>query len=716
MKKNQLSRRDFLKGAAAGALGVAATGLLGACSPAAETTAAETQAATMDVLETTTAAAAYTSPETTSPAETVPAPEASAPASLPQGVPAWLGLEPQIGYEQVVAAYDTEVLVVGSGSAGWPAFAAALENGANAILAERLNALSSPKGDIGSIGSRKQLESIQNDPSLAIDRHEVVKDIVRYSANDIDSRLWYIWADESAETLDWYTDLLEAHDYTMWHEAGIGNASGGNRDKAYATGHSQAANSENTPAVSEVLKNYTEGLGGQILLETTLEKLVKDEKGRVTGAICTNADGDYILINASKGVIIATGGYSGNTEMLRQRQPLALKLASRQGSADNGSGIKAALWAGAHMQDTALSMFFNRTAILPTEVSGYETKGQNFWFGEQPFLKVNLRGERFTNESGLYEYMTHTVQYQPDYTYCDIWDSTFVEDCERFEMVGCCRLFPFPNGAPSNWTMERAIEKNEELIEKGYIQVADTLEELAQKLNIPVETFVKTVERYNELEAKGHDDDFGKVAYRLSRLDTPPYYGVRASAWHLCTLDGVLINTKMQALDEHMEPIPGLYVCGDASGGTFAHVYPNLCTGLACGRSMTFGRRAGRIAAASEPAAIAPVEIGGPEASRKNQAAAGDGNGAYSATATGMGEITVTITFADGVVSDVVIDASHETAGDGYGQAAAPKLAEAIKAANSPVVDAVAGASITSSAVVKAAKDCFAQAGVAFTE
>lgn len=133
----------------------------------------------------------------------------------------------------------------------------------------------------------------------------------------------------------------------------------------------------------------------------------------------------------------------------------------------------------------------------------------------------------------LYESLTHSVQFQKDYTYCDIWDSTFVEDVDRFEMLGCSRLELFDNGAPSNWTLERAWEAIEKLIEDGYVVKADTLEELAQKLGLPVENFLRTVERYNGFEAQGHDDDFGKVAYRLSRIDTPPYYGVRCSAWHL---------------------------------------------------------------------------------------------------------------------------------------------------------------------------------------
>ena len=225
-----------------------------------------------------------------------------------------------------------------------------------------------------------------------------------------------------------------------------------------------------------------------------------------------------------------------------------------------------------------------------------------------------------------------------------------------------------------------------------------------------MENFLRTVERYNGFEAQGHDDDFGKVAYRLSRIDTPPYYGVRCSAWHLCTLDGVIINTDMRALNTNHDPIDGLYVVGDASGGTFSGVYPNLCTGLAAGRSMTFGRRAGRIAACSDAANIPAVEIGGEAAAAP--AAAGDGNGTYTANATGMNDVSVTITFENGVATDVIVDTSGETAG--IGKELGEKFAAAIKTGNTPNVDAVSGATLTSNAVRKAAASCFEQAGVAY--
>lgn len=235
---------------------------------------------------------------------------------------------------------------------------------------------------------------------------------------------------------------------------------------------------------------------------------------------------------------------------------------------------------------------FNRCAVKPDETAGYKTTGEWFWFGEQPFLKVNLKGERFCNESGPYEFMLHSMEMQPGHTYCDIFDANNKQYTEQFQEVGCCRLWPFDNGAISNRDYDSCWQSNEELIEKGYIIKADTLEELAKGLNIPEDTFVETVKRYNELCAKGKDEDYGKAPHRLTPVDTAPFYGVRTVAWHLTTLDGIRINTNMQVIDKNGDPIEGLYATGDCSGGFFANNYPNLFTGLACGRTMTFARHA----------------------------------------------------------------------------------------------------------------------------
>ena len=140
---------------------------------------------------------------------------------------------------------------------------------------------------------------------------------------------------------------------------------------------------------------------------------------------------------------------------------------------------------------------------------------------------------------------------------------------------------------------------NDDLQKQGYIVEADTVEELAEKLGLPVDAFTATVERYNELAAKGEDEDFGKEGYRLSTLQQAPFYGVRqAGGYLICTIDGIQIDDNMHAIDQDFKAIPGLYVIGDMSGNYFSGSYPSLMGGAAAGRSATFGRLAGQNAAA----------------------------------------------------------------------------------------------------------------------
>jgi len=251
------------------------------------------------------------------------------------------------------------------------------------------------------------------------------------------------------------------------------------------------------------------------------------------------------------------------------------------------------------MDETHASMLFDRSCLKPDAVTSMDAECAMFWMGSQPWLKVNLNGERFANEGGgVYDYILHAASHEPSNTYCTIFDSNYPTWAEKFDMHGCSRLFPFDNGAPSNFQMKTIQGMNQKMIEDGFIQQADTIEELAQKLNIPADKLAATVKRYNELYDKGVDEDFGKEWFRLSRIDTPPYYGVRQCGRLLCTMDGIIIDTQFRALREDGTAIEGLYVIGNDSGGYYATMYPNQSTGNACGRTVTFGRMVGRQLAA----------------------------------------------------------------------------------------------------------------------
>lgn len=250
------------------------------------------------------------------------------------------------------------------------------------------------------------------------------------------------------------------------------------------------------------------------------------------------------------------------------------------------------------MAEVHTAMAFDRVAVKPDELGGSETTGSLFWMGSNPWLKVNLNGERFTNEAAPYDHILNSTLTQPGHTVVDIWDSDYEKYLEQFDIHGCARVFPFDNGAPTNMTLEATKDINEGLIKNGYIVVTDTIEELAEGLGLPAETLKKTVERQNENYDAGIDPNFGKDAHHLSAIRTAPFYGVRTSGYMLCTLDGITINENFQAVDDNGKAIEGLYVTGVDSGSYYAYTHPNMSTGNCCGRSVTFGRMIGKALAA----------------------------------------------------------------------------------------------------------------------
>ena len=508
----------------------------------------------------------------------------------------WLGEAPVIEEAEIAETIDTEVLVIGAGHSGSFAACSAVENGAKTLLIEKMNhdMASGMRDTLAALNSRQQVENNDNP-----DRDEVVRYICDWSQGYAKRSLVELWADLSGETMDWLTDRIAETDRLRGFRHEVDENNPVDNYKAYDVGHSIQFGEEYYEQLSmDILLEYAAGLGLEVRYETPMVKL-EEKDGRVSGVIAKNAEGQYIRINASKGVILCAGGYSGNKEMMQALQPWSLEQCCINYSKPGvkGEGIKACLWVGAAMDSTHTAMIFDRGAIKPDE-EGSVSDGQLFWMGSQPFLSVNLRGERFMNEYMPYDYVLHAASGQPSHTYCTVWDSTYAEDIERFATHGCSRLFPHVNGADPVFPLAMVEGMNADLMERGYIVTADTLEELASKLNIPVETFLATVERYNALAADGKDVDFGKEPYRLSTLDTPPYYGVRqAGGYLICTMDGIRINEQMHAIREDGSQIDGLYVCGDASGSFFHGSYTNLLGGMAAGRSATFARLAGKLAA-----------------------------------------------------------------------------------------------------------------------
>ena len=554
-----VSRREFLKGAALSAAGLAAAGLLAGCS-----------------------------------SENKDASQQPSPTEAPAASD-WLGKAPEFKESDFVKTYETDVLVIGAGNGGLFAASAAVEEGAKTILIEKFSEEFGGSGirdTLGAINSKQQIANNDNP-----DRLEVITELYRVSNGYGDMRLYNTWADHSGEMIDWFTERLNEEGWQFLHE--IDGKTEKMRYAAFDTGHTLqlGTNAYDPNNSARVLKKYASGLGLTIHYETKMEALIKEE-GKVTGVIASTQDG-FVKYIAHKGVIVCTGGYSLNPQMLQALQPETLLYDNNNSSfpGSTGEGIKAMLWAGAKMDDVHGSVVFDRGAIKPDAVGNEE--GYMFWMGSQPFLKVDLKGQRFTNESGFYDHILHDSLNLPHHTYCMVWDADYVADIERFDTHGCSRMFPHSNGTepvmPIQYIDGVVLPQARE---DGYIGSADTLEELAEKLGLPKENFVATCQRYNELYDNQEDPDFGKEAFRLSQMRKAPFEGIRMSGgYFINTFDGVKVNCDMNVLDENMQPIEGLYAAGDCTGGYFATSYPNLLAGAAAGRTATFGRLAGKNAA-----------------------------------------------------------------------------------------------------------------------
>lgn len=513
----------------------------------------------------------------------------------------WLGNAPGITDEQCVDTIDCEVAVIGAGHAGYFAATGAAEAGAKVLLVEKGEERGfSIRGDIGAVGTAMQAEQ-----DISIPKMEIVNDIVNHSGGYADARLWKRWADNSGETIDWYANFVAEHapEELFYYEYNMPTEPSSEKNWPISHGTSFKYRIVNgiEQEIDLRMNEYIEAQGGRVAYGMALKELIK-EGNRIIGFYAETTDG-FVRINASKAVIVATGGYAANQEMYEALNPIQAGGLSGLEIDPNamGDGIKALLWAGASMETGRGDCIFDRGVIPPSEaVEGAWMGSGYYWhFASQPFLKVNSAGERFCNEGVAYDQVFYAQSRAVDRAWYVVWDANWKTDVERFHTTGCSGLFDWPGANGDGGIGTEAEEADiEAMIEAGTVIKADTLEALAEGLGINAETFVTTCERYNELYAAGKDDDFGKDAFRLSQMSTPPYFGAKLGGLLLCTFDGIVTDTETRPLNENGEPMEGIYVVGNDGGGCFNGSYPNLAVGCAAGRSATFARMAGKSAAA----------------------------------------------------------------------------------------------------------------------
>lgn len=517
----------------------------------------------------------------------------------------WLGSAPEVADSDIKDTKTVDILVVGAGMSGIMAGATLADLGANFMIVDKGGEAAASHYDIGAIHSRWQKEQ-----GIDFDEGRWLNEWARYASFKNDQSVARSWVENSGATVEWIVDTYKSMginaDATVDVEnGGDGKAGGTNYFIPPECHHvinkdAQDAKSQRIEHVKQMTA-FIESKGGEVTYSTELVKLLRDGDGPVTGAILKNSDG-YIKVNTNKGVILAAGGYAANPAMLKARDPETVKCVTSLNYNQNndGTGIKAAAWAGAKLDPVGATMVFDRGVVAPGVDAGYTDEEKGTWaangqfnLGSQPFLSVDRHGERICNESANYDARCFAAASHPGGVWCQVFDANAPADVQRFRTQGCSAMTW--QSALKDKTVDEAYD--EKYISKGLMMKADTLDELADKLGFTGDdktAFLATVENYNKLYDSGVDSQFGKEGYRLSAIRQAPFYGAWYGGSLLTTIDGVRVDKHWQAIDEDCNPIEGLFVVGTNSGSYYAGNYPVYLVGNCLGRQVTSGRYAAR--------------------------------------------------------------------------------------------------------------------------
>lgn len=479
--------------------------------------------------------------------------------------------------EDINSTETFDVVVIGAGASGIPAALSAFENGVTVAVLQKENIAISQ----GNSGAGIDLA---NSDKAGVEA--LVDRLMKDNAHRSNPKLLREWAYNSGEALTWVIDratkagakvinqgniqqvkILDMNGYKLsYHTAYFG-------PKPFNNGDGMQA-----------LANYAEKSGVKFFYSTPAVQLVQNDSGEITGVIGKSEDGKYTRFIAKKGVILATGDYQNDKAMCDYFIPDA-KYYGRKQSNKTGDGFKMGYWAGGVIEPIGHTKMIHDMDAGPVTMC------------DMPFLAVDQSGNRFVNENVEMSVLNNYLR-QPEKAgqYSQIFDSNYMTQAAKWPGV-----LVHPEGLKNYMPDEPGPHDH---VSTPFINThkADTLEELAEKIEVDPAALVATVKSYNELAASGQDTDFGKPANQLFPIDKPPFYGIHRTLRLSAICSGLLVDENHQCLDAEGNPIKGLYAVGNLGGGFYGGVdYPLVVYGLSLGRCYTFGYLVGKHVAKLEP-------------------------------------------------------------------------------------------------------------------
>jgi len=523
------------------------------------------------------------------------------------GMHSWEIAPDPIPEGNITETVDCDVLVIGAGLGGCCASIAALEEGAKVINIDK-----NPEGTVVGRGvhiagfhTKVQEDLVGKGLLKEPDYRQVVRSWIHWAQGRVKEPLLWEFARKSGTCFNWLYDLAAKNgmaallwdgyykgpDYTEYPVTHIFYQADKYEETIDFTFYGDGDVFGNA-ALVPVLYKIIADKGGEIRWNQTSQRLVRDGEGPVTGAIAEKSDGGFVRYNA-KSVIIASGDYAADEEMLNYYSPMTAYAVDLRvylpPEVDSGDMHKQAIWIGGAMQKSE-----PHAAVMHLD----------FGAASYGFLHVNWEGKRFKNEdvNTQSKSVTKALQTQKE-AYC-IYDKHGLAQVKEQIDAGLGGGLQWgqltqPVGGEYNLAAQERVLEGE--IKDGLTFEANSLEELAGKIKVPAENLVAAVERYNELCDLGIDLDYGKRPEVMGKILEPPFYAGHLQASLLTMCGGLRTDLETRVLDAEDKPIEGLFVCGSAAGEFFgAGDYPTYVPGIGHGRCVTFGRIAGINAAGGD--------------------------------------------------------------------------------------------------------------------
>ncbi|CAN7768104.1 FAD-dependent oxidoreductase [Caballeronia sp. LjRoot31] len=448
---------------------------------------------------------------------------------------------------------EAEVVVIGGGLAGHCAALELAAQGVEALLLEKQPEIGGSTvlsgGSFAFAGTELQRSNgIEDSVAMLFD------DLRRVGGFGNEERLVRVYVDNQLDTYHW----LAEHGVVF--------------EKVFlAAGHSvPRAHSRNPRVVLETLAAAAQA-SGRVSTRTraAVRRLVRTSSDGPVEGVVVDVEGRQRAIRALRGVILASGGFSRNDDLLKLFAPTQAGAMRAGGPGNVGDGLRMAWRLGAGMRD--MGYIKGTFGGYPGAKPGEHALMLPIYVGA---IAVNAQGERFIDESKSYKLIGDAVLQQPDATGFQIFDQRI-----------------FERGQPDIPTM--AFQAKFAL---GQVVSAPTLRELAARLGIDEAGLTKTVDAYNAYVEAGSDRTFGRSALsngygKLERIDAPPFYGYPSKSVIVATYCGVAVDPGMRVCDVYDTPIAGLYAAGEVVGGLHGNAY---MTGSSLGKAAIFGRLAAR--------------------------------------------------------------------------------------------------------------------------